>query len=354
MQIRRWLIPIGAAVCALACALLVVAYESDTLRDAAIHRGIYLGSAVSFRHLDEDSYRTVLAREFNQVEAENEMKWGYLRPARETFRFDAGDRLVEFASAHVMRVRGHVLLWHQYNPKWLAEGKFPPGELHALLNEHITTVVQHYARKVYAWDVVNEAFDDNGQLRDSLWYNKPGIEVAGKYGYIEEAFRIAHEADPDALLFYNDYSAEVQNPKSDAIYAMVQDFKKRRVPIHGVGFQCHLEAQGIDRGKFLANLKRFADLGVQLHITELDVRLPLQPGGRPAPDMLTQQAAIYRNVAEACVKVKACTSIQLWGFTDRYSWVPFAFKGTGAALPYDADYKPKPAWEALKGALEKH
>ena len=352
MQVRRWFTP-TAAVCAFTCALLVLADGSEPLRDAAIRRGIYLGTAVNLRHLDEEPYRTTLAREFNLVEAENEMKWGYLRPARERFRFDAGDRLIEFATAHVMRVRGHVLLWHQHNPKWLTEGKFPPGELRALLNEHITTVVQHFAGKVYAWDVINEVFDDNGQLRDSLWFNQPGIEAAGKYGYIEEAFRLAHQADPEALLFYNDYSAEEKNPKSDAIYAMVQEFKQHNVPIHGVGFQAHLEAQGVDHDKFLANLRRFADLGVQVQITELDVRLPLQPDARPTPDQLSQQAAVYRNVAEACVKVKACTAIQMWGITDRYSWVPFTFKGTGAALPFDADYKPKPAWDALKSALEK-
>ncbi|MGD0580594.1 MAG: endo-1,4-beta-xylanase, partial [Bryobacteraceae bacterium] len=300
MQFKRRFILIAAALGALALALLAgAAGGAATLRDAAAGRGIAIGTAVAVAHLGEEPYRTVLAREFNQVEAENEMKWGYLRPARVRFRFDAGDRLVEFASAHVMKVRGHVLLWHQYLPKWLADGGFQPGELRALLNEHITTVAQHFAGRVYAWDVVNEAFEANGSLRDSLWRNKPGIGAPGKYGYIEEAFRIAHEADPEALLFYNDYDAEVRNAKSDAIYAMVQDFKQRRVPIHGVGFQCHFEQKGVDRGRFVANLKRFADLGVQVQITELDVRLPLPAGAGPTPELLAQQAAIYRQIVEA-------------------------------------------------------
>jgi endo-1,4-beta-xylanase len=326
---------------------------ADTLRDAAAGRVVAIGTAVTVRNLDQEVFRAVLALEFNQVEPENETKWGYLRPSRDQFRFDAGDRLAAFAAAHGMKFRGHCLAWHEGNPRWLTGGSFQPAELRALLSEHITNVARHFAGRAYAWDVVNEAFETNGTLRDSLWNNKPGIGVAGRYGFIEEAFRLAHAADPDALLFYNDYSAEVGNAKSDAIYAMVQDFKQRGVPIHGVGFQCHFEHQGVDHDQFLANLQRFAALGVQVQITELDVRLPLQPGSGPTPEQLNEQAGVYRQIAEACLAVPACTAIQTWGFTDRYSWVPGFFRNTGAALPFDADYKPKPAWAAWKSALEK-
>lgn len=355
MQFNRSFLWALAALGVLAWTLLSgAAGPAATLREAAAWRGIAVGTAVTVKNLDEEQFRTVLAREFNQVEAENEMKWGYLRPARDQFRFDAGDRLVEFASAHGMKVRGHCLVWHADNPRWLTSGSFQPAELHALLNEHITTVATHFAGRAYAWDVVNEAFKDDGTLRDSLWCNQPGLGLPGKYAYIEEAFRLAHEADPDALLFYNDYDAEVQNPKSDAIYAMVRDFKKRGLPISGVGFQCHLEEMGVDHGRFLSNLRRFADLGLQVQITELDVRLPLQPGAGPTPQQLAAQAAVYRQTAGACLKLPACSGIQTWGYTDRYSWIPAFFKGTGAALPFDADYKPKPAWTALKDTLEKH
>ncbi len=354
MQLNHWFIASIPALGALVWALSAGgAGPAATLRDAAASRGIAIGTAVTISHLDQEQFSTVLAREFNQVEPENEMKWGYLRPARDQFRFEAGDRLVEFASAHGMKVRGHCLVWHGYNPHWLIGSVFQPAELRALLSVHITTVARHFAGRVYAWDVVNEAFESNGALRDSLWYNKPGIGLPGKYAYIEEAFRLAHEADPQALLFYNDYDTEIANAKSDAIYAMVRDFKQRGVPIHGVGFQCHLEQKGVDGELFTANLKRFADLGVEVQITELDVRLPLTAGAGPTPEQLAAQAAVYRRVAEACLAVRGCSAIQTWGFTDRYSWIPAFFKNTGAALPFDADYQHKPAWDALLGALEK-
>lgn len=328
-----------------------LAAEPETVRDAATKRGIFIGAAVTPRSLAEPEYQTVLGREFSMIEPENEMKFAYIRPSRDRFRFDAPDALVEFGLAHGMKVRGHTLVWYQYLPKWLTEGGFPPTELRTMLREHITTEMKHFAGKVYAWDVVNESFNDDGSLRDSLWYNKPGTGAPGEYGYIEEAFRTAREADPKALLFYNDYDTELPNAKADGIYRMVKDFKARGVPIDGVGFQCHLELKGIERDLFASNLKRFAALGVEVQITELDVRIPLKESAAPTQQQLEQQARVYGDVASACLSVKGCTAIQTWGFTDRHSWIPGWFKGTGAALPFDADYKPKAAWDTLLQVL---
>ncbi len=338
------------------CCLLVpaLAAEPETVRDAARKRGVLIGAAVTPRFLAEPEYQTVLGREFSMVEAENEMKFAYIQPSRGHFRFDAPDALVEFGLAHGMKVRGHTLVWHRFLPKWLEQGGFQQAELRALLREHITAEMKHFAGKVYAWDVVNESFNDDGTLRDSLWYDQPGTGAPGKYGYIEEAFRAAHEADPEALLFYNDYDTELPNAKADAIYGMVKDFKARGVPIDGVGFQCHLELKGIESDLFASNLKRFAALGVQVQITELDVRVPLKESAAPTRQQLEQQARIYGDVTSACLSVKACTAIQLWGFTDRHSWIPGWFKGTGAALPFDADYKPKSAWDTMLQVLARH
>jgi endo-1,4-beta-xylanase len=209
---------------------------------------------------------------------------------------------------------------------------------------------------VFAWDVVNEAFDAKGGFEQSLWYDKPGIGLAGKQtAYIEQAFRWARAADPKALLFYNDYDTEGLNAKSDAVYAMVKDFRKRGVPIDGVGIQAHIFDLSLKEiSSLAANMKRLAALGVQIHITEMDVALPIDAKGVLIDQAdLARQADIYRFVANACVEQPACTVFQTWGFTDKYSWVPGYLKTKGAALPFDQSYQPKPAYAALLEALSK-
>src|SRR3984893_6618454 len=330
---------------------------AQTLRDDADKRRILVGAAVNPRLFAEAPYASTLAREFNMVEPENVMKWGAIRPAQDKFNFGPGDEVVAFAQAHGMKVRGHCLLWSEHNPSWLSKGTFTPEQLSELLREHITTVMKHYSGRVFAWDVVNEAFLANGAIEPSIWYDGPGIGFAGKgTAYIEQAFRWARAADPKALLFYNDYDTEGLNPKSDAVYAMVKDFKRRGVPIDGVGIQAHIfsfDMKGIS--SLAANLARLTRLGVQVHITEMDVALPLD-ANRSLMDHagLARQADIYRFVATACLQQPACTAFQTWGFTDKYSWIPGFTKGAkGKALLFDQSYAPKPAYEALREVLER-
>lgn len=326
-----------------------------TLRDAAVRIGLLVGAAVDPRHFSEPEYADTLAREFNMVEPENAMKWTQTEPAAGRFDFGPGDSVVSFAEAHGMKVRGHNLLWGIHNPAWLEKGNFTPAELHNLMQRHIATVAGHFAGKVFAWDVVNEAFDSNGALRHSIWFDQPGIGLADKEtAYVEQAFRWAHEADPKALLFYNDYAAEGINAKSDAIYAMVKDFKQRGVPIDGVGLQMHLSLA--DAGKLSsldANISRLVALGLQVHITELDVGLPITADGQLRdPADARRQADLYALVAGACTANPACTAFQTWGFTDKYSWIPgFSHYARGAALPFDAQYQPKPAFDAVLNAF---
>jgi endo-1,4-beta-xylanase len=209
--------------------------------------------------------------------------------------------------------------------------------------------------KIFAGDVVNEAFDElqPGKLRSTIWRDQPGIGLAGNgSSYIERCFRWAHEADPQALLFYNEAGAEVVNPKSDAIYAMVRDFRQRGVPIDGVGFQMHIEKLRADVASISANIKRFTALGVEVHITEMDVALPVDPNGNPRFEDLQLQADIYREVSTACLSHPGCTAIQTWGFTDKYSRIGSHSKhAQGGALPLDRNYGTKPAYEALRNAL---
>jgi len=348
-----------ALIFVLAAAALCLGFgarvREQSLREAAEVSGMLIGTAVRPAQLSEAAYASTLAREFNMLEPEDVLKWEVVHPEPQSFDFSHGDQIVEFATRHGMKVRGHTLVWHQQNPKWLTEGKYTSGELAQILEKHIKTVVGHYRGKIFAWDVVNEAFDElqPGKLRSTIWRDQPGIGPAGNgSSYIERCFRWAHEADPQALLFYNEAGAEAMNPKSDAIYAMVRDFRQRGVLIDGVGFQMHIEKLRVDVASISANIKRFTALGVQVHITEMDVALPVDPNGNPRPEDLQKQADIYREVATACLSHPGCTAIQTWGFTDKYSWIGWHSKKTeGAALPFDRNYGAKPAYEALRDVL---
>ena len=327
----------------------LLAPGSQTLRDAALRANILVGAAVRPSLLTEPAYSETLSREFNMVEPEDAMKWWIVRRNENSFDFRDGDEVVRYAQAHGMKVRGHCLVWDHDNPGWLDHGQFTPVQLSQLMHEHIRTVVGHYAGKVFAWDVVNEAIDEKGQFKDSIWNNRPGIGFAGQNSrYVEQAFRWAREADSSALLFYNENGGEGQGTKSDAVYAMVKDFKSRRVPIDGVGLQMHVSSLEFDANALAKNIARLVALGLQVHITELDVSLPVNPTGLAQPSDLLRQAEVYRRIVRACVQNPGCSAIQTWGFTDRWSWIGSHTHGTrGAALPFDRSYKRKPAYNAM-------
>ena len=333
----------------LAIGFFTVPIQAQTLRAAADRDGLLVGTAVRSTQLSEPLYASTLAHEFNMVEAEDAMKWWMLRPDASTYDFRQGDELVRFAQAHKMKVRGHCLVWGRDNPNWLTQGHFTSEQLSRLLHEHINRVMKHYVGKVFAWDVVNEALDENGNVRDSLWYNQPGIGLSRQgTAYIEQVFRWAHKADPKALLFYNEAEGEAQNRKSDAIYVMVKNFKQRGVPIHGVGLQMHIPRLDADIPAIAANIARITALDVQVHITELDVSLPLDSSGRVQEIDLERQADIYRGIVRACLDSAGCTAIQTWGFTDKYSWIGSHSHGArGQALPFDRTYQPKAAYRAV-------
>ena len=332
--------------------LLPVACLGQSLRDLAVQRGILMGSAVDPSHFGEPDYAGTLAREFNQVEAENAMKFGPIHPGPMTYNFMPADAIVSFAQANGMAIRGHNLVWYNQLPAWLTSGaSYTSAQLSSILQDHINTVVGHYAGRIYAWDVVNEAFNGDGSLRSFLWYDSPGIGLPGT-GYIEQALRWAHAADPGARLFYNDYGAEVINTKSDAIYKMAQDFKARGVPLDGIGLQMHLTLNPGSLASMDANIKRLTDLGLEVQITELDVRLPVNTSGTATPANLATEAQIYHDIVALCLKYARCTAIQTWGFSDKYSWIPGTYPGFGAALEFDTGYQAKPAYGALQNAFE--
>ena len=288
-----------------------------------------MGVSVQAPLLDDPGYAAAIASTFSSVTPENELKWQLVEPERGRFDFSGGDRIVRFAEAHGLAVRGHTLVWYQQLPSW-ARG----SDLH----EHITREMAHYRGRIHEWDVVNEAMGDNGRLRPDVFLKDLGP------GYIAQAFRIAHRADPGAKLVYNDYGIESPGPKSDAVYALVRSLLRQGVPIDAVGFQTHVDTTAV-RG-FAANLRRFAALGLDVELTETEVRL-----GDDQSDPLHTQAVAYERIVAACRAVPRCTRITFWGLDDRDSFAPKAYPGFGRATLFDSSLKPKPAFFAVRRAL---
>jgi endo-1,4-beta-xylanase len=313
------------------------------LRDLA-HRPL-IGTAVDTSALAADApYRAAIGREFNTVTPENVMKWETVEPQRGVTDYRAAEELMRFARAHHQVVRGHTLVWHSQLPQWLTSGTFTNAELADILRQHIFEEAGHFRGRIYAWDVVNEAIADDGTLRDTIWLRALGPD------YIAKAFRWAHEADPHAKLYYNDYNLESIGPKSDTALALVKGLKAQGVPIDGVGFQGHLGIQYPYPSSFGDNLARFAAAGVDVAVTEADVRMVL-----PVTDeKLATQARYFGTMLASCAAVRRCVSFTLWGFTDKHSWVPGFFAGEGAATPFDERLRPKPAYAALRDALARH
>ncbi|MGY1737465.1 endo-1,4-beta-xylanase [Geodermatophilus sp. SYSU D00684] len=296
---------------------------------------------------NDAEYTEILGEEFSSLSPENQMKWEFIHPERDRWNFGPADEIVAFARQNNQVVRGHTLLWHSQNPAWLEQGDFSAEELREILREHIQTVVGRYKGQIQQWDVANEIFDDAGNLRtqDNIWIRELGP------GIIADAFRWAHEADPHAKLFFNDYAVEHIGTKSNAYYALVQQLLAQGVPVHGFSVQAHLSFQYPFPGTLQENLQRFDDLGLETAVTELDVRMPVTRGTEPTAAQLEQQADWYGRTLEACLAVEDCNSFTLWGFTDKYSWVPVFFANEGEATVMDEEFTPKPAYTRLQEVL---
>jgi endo-1,4-beta-xylanase len=313
---------------------------SPSLRDLARSRGAEFGAAVSLQPLLADpAYREALQRECGVVVAENAAKFGPLCPEDHVWDYSGFDQIADFAEREGMRLRGHCLVWHNQAPAWLLEKS--PSEMRAAYSTHIPQTVDRYRGRIESWDVVNEAVDDQARMRDVPW-----TRALGEDG-IEWAFRAAHEADPNAELVYNDYSIEEVNPKSDRVYALVSDLLRKSAPIHAVGFQAHLEShRPPDLASVRANLRRFRELGIRMLVTEMDVRIS-EPFSLAK---LEEQSRVYEGFLRTCLE-EGVERIVTWGISDKYSWVPGFFKGTGQALPLDDAFQPKPAYHGIARAL---
>ena len=320
-----------------------------------------IGVAVSPRALKTDEAGLIL-QHFNSLTPENAMKMGPIHPKENEYYWKDADSIIAFAQRNKLKVRGHTLLWHQQTPAWLfvdAQGaKVSKEVLLQRLKDHITTVAGRYKGKIYAWDVVNEAISDkhNEYLRPSEWLKIIGEE------YIAKAFQWAHEAAPDALLFYNDYN-EISPVKREKIYKLVKGLKDAGVPIHGVGLQAHWAVNEPSGGQLDSTIKRFADLGLKVQITELDISVYDKEHNareRKAEDADTtfsaqkeqRQLEVYKMAFELFRKYRnSISGVTFWNISDRHSWLDdFPVKGRkDYPLLFDKALQPKKAyWEVVK------
>ena len=335
------------------------AVAPDSLRALAATVGLRIGTAVIPFDLDHPAYRAIAADQFSVVTPGNEMKWQVVEPTRGTYDWSGADRLVQFAEQHGQLVRGHTLLWHNQLPDWLTTGvandTISNAELRNLLHKHITDEMTHFKGKIWQWDVANEFFTDANPSTinpNDFWVSHLGP------GIIADAFRWAHEADPHALLFYNDYNIAGEdgtNAKSDAVYAWLTQMKALGVPIDGVGDQGHLDTQYGFPTKLTQDLQRFASLGLKVAITEADVRTFVDgPSTQVPTDHLATFAQPYEfsQMLKACLAVRACISFTVWGFGDADSWIPGFFTGEGYGTLYDVNLQPKPAFTDLQQDLK--
>ena len=320
--------------------LVVVLGACKPLREYPAAQTMFFGTAARANLLSEPTYATILAREFNGLSPENELKWDTIHPTQTTYNFGPADALVNFARDHNMKVRGVPLLWHEQNPAWLVNGGFDGTAMRNILAAHIATVVGHYRGRIVQWDVVNEPFENDGTLRNTV-FRKIGSR------YMDDAFTMAHAADPAAKLFLNERGIEVPGLKADGVFNAVSKMKARGVPITGVGFQMHANTVVPTAQQLKAQIARYAAIGVEIAITELDVKLPIPVTAAALAD----QARVYRDALAACRAAANCHTFVTWGFTDKYSWIPQFFPGWGDATMLDDTYANKPAYDALNQEL---
>ncbi|MPR35991.1 endo-1,4-beta-xylanase [Salmonirosea aquatica] len=317
-----------------------------------------IGVAVAPRNLTGPEADLII-QQFSSVTPENAMKMGPIHPEENRYFWKDADAIVDFAQKNGLKVRGHTLCWHNQTPRWFftdAAGNQVSREvLLERLKQHITEVVGRYKGKIYAWDVVNEAVPDGGE---SIYRPSKFYEIIGE-DYIEKAFEYAHAADPDAKLFYNDYNTE-NKTKRDKIFQIVKKLKDKKVPIHGVGLQGHWSIYEPTSQELEASIEKFASLGLDVQITELDLSVYPKEHARRAKkdtdtselteDMTKRQTAQYKMLFDTFRKHKGTlTGVTFWNVSDRSSWLDnFPVPGRkDYPLLFDQNYQPKEAFKAV-------
>ena len=325
------------------------------LKDLASQHNLELGNFAIFNHIYEEPYKDILTTQFDFVLADNTPNWyftdGGLRPTRDTYNFEQLDKIVQYAQTYDMPIQAHHYVWgdEKWLPEWLKNGNFSKEELMQILKEHILTVGGHYKGQIKEWTVVNEAFTRNMHLYDLRdWWT----DSIGDMSYIDQAFIWARQADPDAVLILNDFGNDTINDVSNAMYDYIKDAKSRGIPIDGIGMQMHIGGYSPKKEDVITNMRRFADIGVDVYVTEFDVNM----SDVKAPDWRKDQiqGKAYYEMIRACIESTVCHSFAFLGITDSETWYNY-MDGVVNARPlmFDRSYNPKPAFYSVRRALEK-
>ena len=321
--------------------------EPEALRDVA---PFPVGVAFQAGRLSSAQHTRVTSRTFSSLTAEYEMKMNPLSAGRDQYNWEAVDALVTYAKAQNMQIHGHTLVWHQTVPPWLENFSGSDQEFEEVVREYIMAVVGRYQDDVISWDVVNEAFDNQtGALRNSVFRRRMGDD------YLARVFQYARDADPDVLLFYNDYGTPYDANKRAAVLRMVDDFQRRGIPIDGVGLQVHVTHTFPPIGDIVAMMDSVANRGLKVHLSELDVRV--NPNGdltALTPARSQAQKARVKAIVSAFMALPADRrfAITMWGLRDPESWLINFWGNPEWPLLFDADFNPKPAYEGFLEALK--
>lgn len=364
-RFKNWILALGLSTALVQCATHKMQQSSAEAKGDKGLKDYYaayfpIGVAVGPNNLKGEEAE-LIKREFNSVTPENAMKMGPIHPKEEVYYWKDADSIVAFAQRNGIKVRGHNLCWHEQTPPWLfknSDGSQVSKEtLLQRLKDHIYTVVKRYKGKIYAWDVVNEAVDDNPKnlLRPSLWY-----QICGE-DFIVKAFQYAHEADPDAVLFYNDYNTE-RPEKMERVYGLMKKLVAAKVPVQAVGLQAHWSLSEPSRQELETTIRKMASLGLKVQFTEVDISVyPWEKERRPktaadndayTPEREAQQSAQYKMVFDVFRKYKKdITGVTFWNISDRYTWLdtyPVAGRKNYPLL-FDTDRQRKKAyWEVVR------
>jgi len=308
------------------------------------------GAAVNISSLKNNTkYSETVSREFNSITAENSMKMKAISQGRGNYFWDDADYLVGYAIANKIRVHGHALIWYKSTPAWIESFSGTKDEWKAVMREYILAVVGRYKGKIESWDVLNEAILDDGTLRDCIWLQKIGTE------YMDICFQYAHEADPDAILFYNDYGHEYSSVKRKAINNLIAGLKSRNVPVHGIGLQMHTNINN-SNANIQTAIQTAATTGLKVHISEFDIRT----------NTSTNQILTYSSTIAAAQKEKYQVAVKaffdlpasqrygfsFWGVYDAQSWIPGEYGAPDWPLPFDKDFKRKVAYDGILAGLK--
>ncbi|NVK75092.1 MAG: endo-1,4-beta-xylanase [Oceanospirillaceae bacterium] len=326
--------------------------EPCNLSNGKLHQKVNfpVGAAIEPNELyNLAPYATIVESQFNSITAETIMKPAYLHPQEGVYSWGEADSLVRYCEANNVRLHGHTLIWHQQLPQWIVNFEGDRAAWDALLKDHVQSIVSHFRGKVSGWDVVNEAFNEDGTLRSTVWKENLGAS------YIEKAFRYAREADPNAVLFYNDYSLALNPKKRKAVMTFLKDLRSRGVPVDGIGMQGHIFIGFPEVSEFVETMNECWRSGFEVHVSELDVSM--NPFGREMPKAtesdLHRQANVILQLFQAYrqIPTQFQYGITFWGVGDGDSWIRSYFNREDYPLMFDDLYRPKPAYCKLMEQL---